>query len=78
MDHYELVVRAFDSDANYSFYEMKKPLTIDMDIELHTRLPELPSVCHLILLLQNGGYIWLSAHTDLHEVIEFSSSSIEI
>ncbi|VDO49191.1 unnamed protein product [Onchocerca flexuosa] len=68
MDHYELVVRAFDGVANYSFYEIMMPLTIDMDIELYTRLPKLPSSCQLILLLQNGGYLWMSADADLHEV----------
>ncbi|KAM3726821.1 putative potassium channel regulatory protein [Dirofilaria immitis] len=69
MEHFELVVRAFDGVANYSFYEIIMPLTIDMDVELHTRLPELPSVCQLILLLQNDGYLWMSADADLHELI---------
>ncbi|KAK6109902.1 hypothetical protein QQG55_37820 [Brugia pahangi] len=69
MDHYELVVRAFDGIANYSFYEIMLPLSIDMYVELYTRLPELPSVCQLILLLQNGGYLWMSADVDLHELI---------
>uniref|UniRef100_A0A915PDJ3 Uncharacterized protein n=1 Tax=Setaria digitata TaxID=48799 RepID=A0A915PDJ3_9BILA len=69
MGHYELIVRAFDGVANYSFYEIMMPLTTDMYIELYTRLPELPSVCQLILLLQNDGYLWMSADADLHELI---------
>lgn len=67
MHHYELVARAFDGVANYSFYEMMVPLPMDMYIELYTRLPELPFVCQLILLLQNNGYVWISADADVHE-----------
>ncbi|KAL3981706.1 hypothetical protein ACH3XW_44150 [Acanthocheilonema viteae] len=74
-DHYEHVVRAFDGVANYSFYEIMMPLTIDMYVELYTRLPELPSVCQLILLLQNDGYHWISADADLHELIIAVESS---
>ncbi|VDK77289.1 unnamed protein product [Litomosoides sigmodontis] len=68
-NHYELVVRAFDGVANYSFYEIVMPLTIDMYVELHTRLPELPPICQLILLLQNNRYLWISVDADLHELI---------
>lgn len=68
MNHYELVVRAFDGVANYSFYEIVMPLTIDMYVELYTRLPELPSICQLILLLQNDGYLWITADADIHQV----------
>lgn len=69
MDHYELIVRAFDGVANYSFYEIIMPLNIDMYVELYTRLPELPFVCQLILLLQNDGYLWMSADADLQQVL---------
>lgn len=69
MRHYELVVRAFGGVVNYSFYDIMMPLTMDMYIELYTRLPELPFVCQLILLLQNNGYIWISADADVHELI---------
>ncbi|VDN37195.1 unnamed protein product [Gongylonema pulchrum] len=74
MPHYQLVVRAFDGVANYSFFEMIAPLPMDMYIELYTRLPELPFVCQLILLLQNNGYVWISADADVHEVTTFSSA----
>ncbi|VDM95003.1 unnamed protein product [Thelazia callipaeda] len=67
--HYELIVRAFDGIVNYSFYEIETPLLTDMYIELYTRLPELPFVCQLILLMQNSGYVWISADADVHELI---------
>lgn len=69
MEHFNTVANNLRSNNNYSFYELVIPTSVDIYVELYTRLAELPFVCQLILLLQNNGYTYMSADTDVDEVI---------
>lgn len=68
MPHFDNVLRSLKGSVNHSFYEISRPLSPELLVEVESRFEEFPSTCGVLVFLQNNGYMWIPVEKDVHEI----------